>query len=115
MPFEKGHPGGPGRPRKGESLKELLSRTGIDKKQELVKKAYEYAIAGSFQWADWIARHSGEGASLKVEMESSTGWQLMMTSIKDQLMGASIDGTYEVLTDGESDPDYAALPPPTPD
>jgi hypothetical protein len=121
MPFEKGNKYGKGRPPRGESLKELLTQVGVTRKQDLVKKAYDYAIAGSFQWADWIARHSGEGAALKLEMESSSGWQLMMTSIRDQLMGQSIDGQYTLLTDSDDihtdvdDTSMPALPPPTAD
>jgi hypothetical protein len=114
MPFEKGNKYGKGRPPRGESLKELLTQVGVTRKQDLVKKAYEYAIAGSFQWADWIARHSGEGAALKMEMESSSGWQLMMSSIRDQLMGQAVDGDYVVL-DGDEQVIQPALPPPTDD
>jgi hypothetical protein len=44
MPFEKGNKYGKGRPPRGESLKELLTQVGVTRKQDLVKKAYDYAF-----------------------------------------------------------------------
>src|SRR5215207_18114 len=108
MPFQKGHPPySNGRPRKGESLKELLGQVGADTKRELVKVAYQRAIAGEYHWAEWIARHSGEGANWKIEVEASAPWVAMMSSIRAQLVGQTIDAEYEELPSGPRTP----LPP----
>lgn len=62
MPFAPGHAPMGGRPKKAASLRELLRNHPVKDKKQLVQKAYEMAIDGSIQWAEWIAKHSGEGA-----------------------------------------------------
>ena len=50
-----------GRPKKGNSLRDLLRRQPLKDKKALVAIAYELALDGEVAWAEWIAKHSGEG------------------------------------------------------
>lgn len=81
MRFQKGQSGNPaGRPKKATSLRELLLYHPIKDKKQLVETAYRYAIAGDHNWANWIARTSGEvGTSLLEEMANSGGGELTFT------------------------------------
>ena len=61
-PFLPGQTGNPnGRPRKKLALRDILTGIPIKQKRELVAVAYECALDGDVHWAEWIAKHSGEG------------------------------------------------------
>lgn len=61
-PFAPGNNANPaGRPRKGNSIRDLLRSVPVAKKRELIAIAFEEAIENrDVHWAEWIARHSGE-------------------------------------------------------
>ena len=65
-PFLPGQTGNPnGRPRKKLALRDILTGIPIKQKRELVAVAYECALDGDVHWAEWIAKHSGEGGDGK--------------------------------------------------
>ncbi len=104
MPFQKGHPPYTnGRPRKGESLKELLGQVGVDTKRELVKVAYQRAIDGDYHWADWIARHSGEGANFVFEVNTAGPWAQVMSNIMERVGMGAIEGESRLLPASDSE------------
>jgi hypothetical protein len=72
--FRPGQTGNPrGRPRKGTSLRELLRRRPLKDKRALVDVAYREAVAGNVHWAEWIAKHSGEGAAPAGSVQAEAG------------------------------------------
>ena len=61
-PFLPGNNANPnGRPRKKLALRDLLTGVPLKQKRELIAVAYEMALDGDVHWAEWIAKHSGEG------------------------------------------------------
>ena len=61
-PFLPGNTANPnGRPKKGHAIRDLLKSVPVAKKRELVAVAYQEALDGDVHWAEWIAKHSGEG------------------------------------------------------
>ena len=88
MPFQPGVSGNPaGRPSKDNSLRALLRRAPIRDKRELIKKAYEQALDGDSRWAEWIAKHSGEGAGEKLEITGDLNieWLAMQRELKSAI------------------------------
>jgi hypothetical protein len=82
MPFAKGNTAGKGRVPKGTSLRELLRNHPLKDKRELVKKAYKEAIGGSVQWAEWIAKHSGEGSAETVLPDGSQFRRIVIEEVR---------------------------------
>ncbi len=66
----------PGRPKgstKSLTIRELLKAAPIAKKRALVLKAYELALEGDVRFMEFIAKHSGEGASFIEDVAQAGG------------------------------------------
>ena len=59
--FQPGHH--LGRPRKGNSIRDLLRLRPIKDKRALTDVAYAEALKGRVDWAEWIVKHSGESGA----------------------------------------------------
>ena len=62
-PFEVGHPGMGGRPRKGNSWADVLKSLPVGDKRALREAARDYALNGDARWAEWLVKHSGESGA----------------------------------------------------
>jgi hypothetical protein len=98
LTWTKGVSGNPnGRPKDSTSINQLLKQVPVSKKAELVRTAYEFAIAGNVQWGEWIAKHSGEGAAFSAVVLNSGPWMEMQNQILESL------GLVPQLIEGESE------------
>ena len=65
-PFLPGQSGNPkGRPKKGHAIRDILVNKDLKDKRQLVEVAYREALKGNVAWAEWIVKHSGEGAQTR--------------------------------------------------
>ncbi len=71
QPFEKGTSGNPRGRAKGKTLRQLLRNVAESKKRRLIEAMYKKALRGDPKAAEWIAKHSQEGAgSALIETKS---------------------------------------------
>ncbi|KKN68938.1 hypothetical protein LCGC14_0445950 [marine sediment metagenome] len=65
-PFQPGQSGNPKGRAKGKTLRQLLRDVAEAKKRKLIEAMYKKALRGDPKAAEWIAKHSQEGAGSAV-------------------------------------------------
>ena len=102
--FKPGQSGNPaGRPKGVLSLKEIAIGYSMPKRQALVEHIYQNAIAGdgnvNAKWASMFIDLTGEGGTLKLQVEHNGPWANVMAALIEKVEGHTVDAESVRLLD----------------